>query len=120
MGRLSDSVVLASSANRTTSGQGTAIDLSGYRSGIIYCHLTTLTGGTTPSVQAFLQVSWDGSTWAGDKDSSPVAASALSATGLAFKVFSGMIGGLVRPAWTITGSPTNATFAIYGTFEKIR
>lgn len=120
MGRLSDSVVLASSANRTSSGQGTAIDLSGYRSGIIYCDLTTLSGGTTPTVQAYLQVSWDGSTWAGTAGTSPVAAPSQNGTGLAFKVFSGMVGGLVRPAWTITGTPTNATFAIYGTFEKIR
>lgn len=120
MGRVSDAVVLAGSADRTTSGQGTALDMSGYRSGIIYVSLTALTGGTSPTLDVFLQVSHDNSTWVGAADNSPVAVPQLDATGLAFKVFTGMIGGWVRPAWTVGGTPTSCTFLVSGVFEKIR
>lgn len=123
MGLVSDTVTLLSSGNHSAaSGTGTAVDFSGYRSGIMYVNLTTLSGGTSPTVMVYLQVSNDGgTTWAGSATTSPVAlGTALSATGLGFDTWTGVIGGLVRAAWTNTGTPTNATFSVSATLEKIK
>lgn len=96
-------ITLAAAASRTTSSNGSAVDVGGAHT-LRLALVCSSRSGTSPTLDVKVQTSPDGTNWY------DVAAFAqITAAGTSYKSFSGL-DRYVRAAWTIGGSST-PTFA---------
>lgn len=102
-----DSVVLAGSAARTTSGSGSPY-VMGARGTLRLTLSVTAASGTTPSMTVTVENSADGSTWY-----SAGTFAAKTTVSSERKSFSGL-DRYVRATWAITGTTPSFTFSVAG------
>lgn len=103
-----EEVTLASSAARTTSDAGAAIDL-GDRGTLRLSLAVTAKSGTKPSLHALVETSADGSTWRQLGSFTAV----NDATGSERRSFPGA-DRYVRLRWVISGTTPSFTFSVSG------
>lgn len=102
-------LTLLSEASRTTSGQGSALDVS-QMSEIAVFLVVTAVSGTTPSLTGTVQDSPDGDNWA-DAFSFSAVTSAPAVLRCGWQDLKLSTGRFMRLKWTISGSSPNFTFA---------
>lgn len=102
-----DDVTLAASAARTSSANGSAVELGDRGTLRLLLDVTAATG-TTPTLDAAVETSFDGVTWR-----SLGAFTQKTATGTERKSFAGA-DRFVRVTWTIGGTTPSFTFSVSG------
>jgi hypothetical protein len=105
---LGEAVVLAPSAARGVTGNGSSID-TGERGTLRLLLDITVVSGTSPTITVSVEQSHNGTTWRAH--SSFAAATAVSSERKSF----GGIDRYVRATWTIGGTTPSFTFAVTGT-----
>lgn len=99
---------LATSAARTTSGDGSAVTGWSRSAGLAVVKLdVTAVGGTTPSLTVTLQDSPNGSTWT-TRDTFAV----KTTTGAETRSLPGGLAPNIRASWTIAGTAPSFTFSV--------
>ena len=99
-------LVLAASAARTATGNGSAVEIGDKAVARLLLDVTARTG-TTPTLDVTIQTSYDGTTWRN-------AGTFTQATAVGQQRGSFMLDRYVRAAWTIGGTTPNFTFSIAG------
>jgi hypothetical protein len=107
----------ATSAARTTTGQGSTIYLHPAAEWLSLIVSVTAVSGTTPSATFSVQWSNDGTIWADAE--TPDAFTALTATGVKAKTFQ-VKGEFARLVWTISGTTPSFTFSATGVTSGTR
>lgn len=112
-----DSIPVLASAARTTSSQGTAVELPANCRKFSFQIVCSARSGTNPTLDAIVQHSIDGGTTWFDL----VTFTQLTATGQELKSYAEVesssaqtVGKLVRAKWTVGGTTPSFTFAITG------
>lgn len=102
-----DTVTLASSAARTSSGSGSSVSTADFHT-LRLTLAVAAASGTTPSLSVTVETSGDGSTWY-----SVGAFAAKTAAATERKSFSGL-DRYVRASWAVSGTTPSFTFSVTG------
>ena len=95
------------SADATASGQSSSFDTAALEDASWIAGLTTLAGGTAPTVTVQWEHSYDGVSWYAVAAEAP-----LAAAGFKQRLTRENLMRYLRVSWTTTGSPTTATLEI--------